>query len=156
MKSRSELSAGGVVCRRRERGIEVLLGEQRDRNTRQQTTRLPKGHVREGESLEQAAVREVLEETGCTVESLGELRYSKATREPIQLVVAVAGDSAATAVTDLPDGVRVQSEYPELTKRYFAKHGVIAEVRLSCLILPLTDSWMERSIGSPISSAVTR
>ena len=26
--------------------------------------------------------------------------------------------------TDLPDGVRVQSEYPELTKRFFAEHGV--------------------------------
>lgn len=78
MKSRSELSAGGVVCRRRERGIEVLLGEQRDRNTRQQTTRLPKGHVREGESLEQAAVREVLEETGCPAsirERLDEVSY---------------------------------------------------------------------------------
>ncbi|MBG7604510.1 MAG: ATP phosphoribosyltransferase [Actinobacteria bacterium] len=75
--------------------------------------------------------RDWVEETGCTVESLGELRYSKATSKPIQLVVAVAGDSAATAVTDLPNGVRVQSEYPELTKRYFAEHGVSAEVRLS-------------------------
>jgi ATP phosphoribosyltransferase len=75
--------------------------------------------------------RDWVEETGCTVESLGELRYSKATSKPIQLVVAVAGDSAATVVTDLPNGVRVQSEYPELTKRYFAKHGVSAEVRLS-------------------------
>jgi ATP phosphoribosyltransferase len=75
--------------------------------------------------------RDWVEETGCTVESLGELRYSKATSKPIQLVVAVADDSDATAVTDLPDGVRVQSEYPELTKRYFVKHGVDAEVRLS-------------------------
>ena len=32
---------------------------------------------------------------------------------------------------DLPDGVRVQSEYPELTKRFFAEHGVRADVRLS-------------------------
>jgi len=75
--------------------------------------------------------RDWVEETGCTVESLGELRYSKATSKPIRLVVAVAGDSPASEVTDLPDGVRVQSEYPELTKRYFAKQGVNAEVRLS-------------------------
>ena len=72
-----------------------------------------------------------MEETGSNVVSLGELKYSKATSRPIQLVVAVAGDSKAESVADLPDGVRVQSEYPELTKRFFAKHGVQADVRLS-------------------------
>jgi ATP phosphoribosyltransferase len=75
--------------------------------------------------------RDWVEETGSDVVSLGELKYSKATSRPIQLVVAVAGDSAAASVADLPDGVRVQSEYPELTKRFFAKHGVQADVRLS-------------------------
>lgn len=75
--------------------------------------------------------RDWIEETGSNVVSLGELKYSKATSRPIRLVVAVAGDSTATSVADLPDGVRVQSEYPELTKRFFAKHGVQADVRLS-------------------------
>ena len=75
--------------------------------------------------------RDWVEETGCSVESLGQLRYSKVTSKPIRLVVAVADDSPASEVTDLPDGVRVQSEYPELTKRYFANHGVDADVRLS-------------------------
>ena len=75
--------------------------------------------------------RDWIEETGSNVVSLGELKYSKATSRPIRLVVAVAGDSSATSVADLPDGVRVQSEYPELTKRFFAKHGVQADVRLS-------------------------
>ncbi len=75
--------------------------------------------------------RDWVEETGSDVVSLGELKYSKATSRPIKLVVAVAGDSTATSVADLPDGVRVQSEYPELTKRFFAEHGVQAEVRLS-------------------------
>ena len=75
--------------------------------------------------------RDWVEETGSNVVSLGELKYSKATSRPIQLVVAVAGDSKAESVADLPDGVRVQSEYPELTKRFFAKHGVQADVRLS-------------------------
>jgi ATP phosphoribosyltransferase len=75
--------------------------------------------------------RDWVEETGSVVETLGELKYSKATSNPIRLVVAVAGDSAAESVADLPNGVRVQSEYPELTKRFFADHGVEAEVRLS-------------------------
>ncbi|RLE26301.1 MAG: ATP phosphoribosyltransferase [Actinobacteria bacterium] len=75
--------------------------------------------------------RDWIEETGCTVESLGQLRYSKATSRPINLVVAVAGDSPANVVGDLPDGVRVQSEYPEIAKRYFAEHGIDAQVRLS-------------------------
>ncbi len=75
--------------------------------------------------------RDWIEETGSDVVSLGELKYSKATSRPINLVVAVAGDSTAESVKDLPDGVRVQSEYPELTKRFFADHGVNADVRLS-------------------------
>jgi ATP phosphoribosyltransferase len=75
--------------------------------------------------------RDWVEETGSDVVSLGELQYSKATSRPINLVVAVAGDSTATSAKDLPDGVRVQSEYPELTKRFFAEQGVRADVRLS-------------------------
>jgi ATP phosphoribosyltransferase len=75
--------------------------------------------------------RDWVEETGSVVESLGVLKYSKATSNPIKLVVAVAGDNPATSASDLPDGVRVQSEYPELTRRFFAEHGVDAEVRLS-------------------------
>jgi ATP phosphoribosyltransferase len=75
--------------------------------------------------------RDWVEETGSHVESLGELKYSKATNRPINLVVAVAGDSTATSASDLPDGVRVQSEYPELTRRFFATLGVRADVRLS-------------------------
>ncbi len=76
--------------------------------------------------------RDWVEETGSVVESLGELKYSKATSNPIKLVVAVAGDSSANSRRlTCPSGVRVQSEYPELTKRFFADHGVDAQVRLS-------------------------
>ena len=39
--------------------------------------------------------RDWVEETGSDVVSLGELKYSKATSNPIKLVVAVAGDSPA-------------------------------------------------------------
>ena len=75
--------------------------------------------------------RDWVEETSSTVESLGELKYSKATSNPVRVVVAVAGDSRYQSVADLPDGVRVTSEYPEMTKRFFAERGVNADVRLS-------------------------
>lgn len=75
--------------------------------------------------------RDWVEETSSDVESLGELKYSKATALPIQVVVAVGGDSSANAIADLKDGVRVSTEYPELTKRYFATHGIDADIRLS-------------------------
>ena len=75
--------------------------------------------------------RDWVEETGADVVSLGELRYSKATNDPVKVVVAVAADSPAQRVSDLPQGVRVSSEYPELTRRFFAERGIEADVRLS-------------------------
>ncbi len=75
--------------------------------------------------------RDWVEETGADVVSLGELAYSKATSNPIQVVVAVAGDSPVTEVAQLPQGVRVSTEYPELTRRYFAARGIDADIRLS-------------------------
>ena len=75
--------------------------------------------------------RDWVDETGSDVVSLGELQYSKATSDPVKVVVAVAGDSSVQRVEDLPDGVRVASEYPEMTRRFFAERGVAADVRLS-------------------------
>ena len=75
--------------------------------------------------------RDWVEETQSDVESLGELKYSKATNDQVKVVVAVAGDSPAQTVADLPHGVRVSSEYPSLTERYFAQRGIKADVRLS-------------------------
>ena len=75
--------------------------------------------------------RDWVEETNSSVHSLGELRYSKATTNPVRVVVAVDGNSPAQRVEDLPNGVRVTSEYPEMTKRFFAQKGITADVRLS-------------------------
>ena len=75
--------------------------------------------------------RDWIEETNSTVVSLGELQYSKATSDPVRLVVAVPEDSPIQSVDELTDGVRVSSEYPELTKRFFAEKGINADVRLS-------------------------
>lgn len=75
--------------------------------------------------------RDWIEETDSTVETLTQLHYSKATARPIRMVLAVAGDSPAQSVADLPKGVRVQTEYPSLTRRFFEQHGVEAEITLS-------------------------
>lgn len=75
--------------------------------------------------------RDWIEETASDVVSLGELRYSKATARPIRMVLAVAGDSAIDKVEDLPHGVRVSTEYLGITRRFFADHGIEADIRLS-------------------------
>ena len=77
------------------------------------------------------AGRDWVEETASDVEILGELQYSKATSRPFRIVLAVPNDSPIESVKDLPQGVRVSTEYPELTRRYFAKHGIEADIRLS-------------------------
>jgi ATP phosphoribosyltransferase len=75
--------------------------------------------------------RDWIEETSSEVESLGELHYSKATARPIRMVLAVPQDSPVQSVDDLSSGLKVSTEYPELTQRYFEKHGIDADVRLS-------------------------
>ena len=75
--------------------------------------------------------RDWIEETSSDVVSLGELRYSKATSQPVRVVVAVADSSPAQSGKDLKDGVRVTTEYPEMTRRYFAERGIKADIRLS-------------------------
>jgi ATP phosphoribosyltransferase len=75
--------------------------------------------------------RDWIEERGVDVVTLTELHYSKATARPIRAVLAVSGDSSAQSVADLPAGLVVHTEYPELTRRYFAAHGIEADVQLS-------------------------
>ncbi len=75
--------------------------------------------------------RDWIEETGANVVTLGELVYSKTTEKPVQIVLAVHGTSKARRVEDLPAGTRVSTEYPRLAERFFADHGVRADVRLS-------------------------
>ena len=75
--------------------------------------------------------RDWIEERNVDVVTLTELHYSKATARPVQIVLAVAADSPVDATSDLPAGAVVHTEYVELTKRFFAKHNVDADVQLS-------------------------
>ncbi len=75
--------------------------------------------------------RDWVHETDSDVVELCELHYSKATARPIRMVLAVAGDAPYASAADLPSGVRVQTEYPNLTKRFLDERGVDAEVTLS-------------------------
>ena len=75
--------------------------------------------------------RDWIEETASEVVSLGQLHYSKATARPVKVVLAVPEDSAYHGIEDLPGGVRVATEYPELTRRFFEKRGVEARIELS-------------------------
>jgi ATP phosphoribosyltransferase len=75
--------------------------------------------------------RDWVEETGAEVVSIGELAYSKVSPDPVRVVLCVAQDSAFERLTDLPQGCRISTEYPELTRRAFEKAGIQAEIRLS-------------------------
>lgn len=69
-----EFSAGGVVVRERDGRFEVAVIKPQGRNV----LALPKGHIDGEESAQQAATREVLEETGLSVElthDLGDVKY---------------------------------------------------------------------------------
>jgi 8-oxo-dGTP pyrophosphatase MutT (NUDIX family) len=75
--TKREISAGGVVYRRGDDGIEIVLASRRTRRG-QLAWGLAKGGIEDEESMEDAAVREVREETGLLAEieaSLGETRY---------------------------------------------------------------------------------
>ena len=76
--------------------------------------------------------RDWIEERAASVLSLGELAYSKATANPIRVVLAVADTSPFKTLADLAGHkVRVSTEYPGLTERALAEHGVDAEISLS-------------------------
>jgi len=72
--------------------------------------------------------RDLITEAGAEVVSLGELQYSKVTSNPARIVLAVPQDAPWQTVTDLPKGIRISTEYPELTRRFLDERGVKAVV----------------------------
>ncbi len=72
--------------------------------------------------------RDWITETGADVASLGQLEYSKATSDPVRVVLAVPVNSGWDTIADLPDGIRISTELPSLTKRFLAENGIKAVV----------------------------
>ncbi len=77
------------------------------------------------------AGRDWIEETASDVVSLGELLYSKVSARPVRIVLCVANDSPWQSAKDLPNGVRVATEYVGLTQRFLSAKGVEAKVQHS-------------------------
>ena len=77
MKTRTEISAGGVVYRRVHDEVEICIAARRTRRG-DLAWGLPKGLIERDEAPEEAALREVAEETGLQAEidqDLGTVRY---------------------------------------------------------------------------------
>jgi 8-oxo-dGTP pyrophosphatase MutT (NUDIX family) len=73
-----ELSSGGLVFRRSAGRWVVCLGGRQRSDEGPMVWSLPKGHVEEGESMAEAAIREVREETGldsAIEDTLGDVTY---------------------------------------------------------------------------------
>lgn len=69
-------------------------------------------------------------DNGSDVHEVAELAYSKATLNPIRVVLAVANDGPIRSVEDL-EGKRIATEYVRLTERYLAGRNVRAQVEFS-------------------------
>ena len=72
--------------------------------------------------------RDWITETGADLVSLGELKYSKVTTNPVRVVLAVPDAAPWRSVADLPEGIRISTELPALTSRYLEAHGIKAMI----------------------------
>ncbi len=109
MKREAVLAAGGVVVRETPGGPEVLVVHR----PRYDDWSLPKGKLDRGESFEQAALREVAEETGLTcllARELSPVAYRDGKGRPKQvrywLMHPVAGDVRDRQPDREIDGIR--------------------------------------------------
>lgn len=67
-------------------------------------------------------------ETEADVVEVTTLPYAKATPRPIRVVLAMAMDSGVERPEDIPQEIRVSTEYVDLARRYFERRGVSATI----------------------------
>jgi ATP phosphoribosyltransferase len=68
--------------------------------------------------------RDWVEETASDVDALASLEYAKSgTGQVVRIVLAVPGSAPFDSASDMPEGARISTEYPELTRRYFESLG---------------------------------
>src|SRR5258708_2250667 len=72
--------------------------------------------------------RDCITEADAEVVSLGELQYSKVTSNPARIVLAVPEGVPWQTIADLPEGIRISTEYPALTRQFLDERGVKATV----------------------------
>lgn len=70
-------------------------------------------------------------ETGADVTKVTALEYSKATDQPVKIVLAAPRDAGVSSPQDLRPNARISTEFPNLTKRYFERLGIPVQVYLS-------------------------
>lgn len=122
-------SAGTLLYRQGSRGLEVLLVHASGNYNRRAPWGIPKGLADAGESLEQAARRETLEETGVTcgeLLSLGSMVYQKSRKR----VHCFAGEAPPDAPPECASWEIDQAEFlplDEAAKRIHPDQAVFLD-----------------------------
>lgn len=75
--------------------------------------------------------RDWIEEWQSDVVTVTELPFSRATPRPTRTVLAVPHDSGIEEAADLPDGAKISTEFPEMTRRFFDSIGKPVRIYMS-------------------------
>lgn len=75
--------------------------------------------------------RDWIAETEADVVSVCELPFSKVTERPTRVVLAVPADSGIQRPEDIPDGAKISTELPDMTRRFFTAMGKKVRIYLS-------------------------
>lgn len=75
--------------------------------------------------------RDWIEEWQSDVVTVTELPFSRATPRPTRTVLAVPRESGVETAADLPDGAKISTEFPEMTRRYFESIGKPVRIYMS-------------------------